>query len=109
IKVLPGKFEPLAYLLDLLDKAGQVPQLRRIGLIAVSGAKLVVIVVLDAGRGKVAVKRLEILMSRPRAAGQKEDLDPGIVADALGPDAKLALGRVDGNQLYAARKHIVTL
>ena len=48
----PVEPERLAHLLDLVDEAGDRPTARVVGLVAVGGAELVVVVVLDAGAGE---------------------------------------------------------
>ncbi len=97
----------LPHLLDFVDEAVEVPQVGVVGLVAVGRAELVVVVVLDARRRQVAVGRLEILVGRRRAAVEEEELRGRVVADALGPDPELTLGRGDGDQLHPAAEQVV--
>ena len=59
-----------------------------VGLVAVVGAELVVVVVLDAGAGEPAVARLEVLVGDARPAVEKEDLHARVVPHPLRPDAE---------------------
>ena len=68
VEVVLVEAERLPHLLDLVDEARQLQQSSGIvRLVAVGRAELVVVVVLDAGAGEVAVERLEVLVGRPRA------------------------------------------
>ncbi len=60
------------HLLDLVDEPVEVPQIGVIGLVAVSRAELVVVVVLDACSREVAVGGLEVFVRGGRATVQEE-------------------------------------
>ena len=78
-EVVPVQPEREADLLDLVDEAVQVPQGRIVRLVAVRRAELVVVVVLDAGAGQVAVARLEVLVRRARPAVQEQHPHRGLL------------------------------
>ena len=101
------KPECRAYLLHLINEARQFPKLGLIGLVAVVGAELIIIVVLDASGREVAVERLEILVGSAWPAVQDQYLHRGMIADSLGPHAEGASGRVDRDQLDATAEDIV--
>src|SRR5436309_2605470 len=108
VEVILVETQRLADLLDLVHEARQFPEIRILGLVAVVGAELVVVVVLDTRSGKVAVERLQILVREPGSPMQKEHLHLGIVADALGPDAKSSLRCLDGDLLDAGAQDVIT-
>src|SRR5262244_496864 len=107
-EVVPSQAESLADLLHFLDEAGGLEQRRIIGLIAVGRAKLVVIVVLDSCRRQVAVERFVVLVRRAGTTVQREQLDAGVVSDALGPDVELAFGSRDLDLAHPTAQGIVT-
>ena len=94
-EVVPVQPERLADLLHLVDEAVQLPQRRLVRLVAVTGAELVVVVVLDPRAGQVAVARLQVLVRRPGPAVQEQHPQPRVVADPLHPHPVRALRRVD--------------
>src|SRR5712675_495945 len=85
IEVVPIESECLANLLYFLDRARDGPELRRVRLIAVERAELIVEVVFDPGGGEIAVECLEVFVRGPWSAVEQQQLDPRIIADALGP------------------------
>src|SRR5580704_7012301 len=89
-------------LLDLVDKAIELPELGIVRLVAVCRAQLVVVVVLDARRRQVAVAGFEVLMGARRTAMEEQQLRSRVVPEALGPDVKLPLGSGDRNPPRAA-------
>src|SRR5262249_55677019 len=93
---------------DFFHEARQLPQLRCVRLIAVVGAKLIVVVILDAGGGKVAVERFPVLVRQAWPAMKEEHLDRRVVADALGPHPKDPFCRCYRDQLYATAKYVVS-
>lgn len=60
-----------AYLINFIHKTRDVPQIRKVGLIAIMRAKLIVVVELNACGRKIAVARLEVLVRGPGAAVQQ--------------------------------------
>ena len=71
-EVVPVQPERPADLLDLVDEPVELPQRRLVRLVAVARAELVVVVVLDPGRGEVAVAGLEVLVGRARPAVEQQ-------------------------------------
>src|SRR5580704_9071879 len=106
-EVVPIEPERLADLLHLVDEAVEVPQRRLVRLIAETGAKLVVVVVLNARRGKVAVARLQVLMGRARPAVQEQHPQAGIVASPLHPHPVPAGRRVHRNHSGPPAQHVL--
>src|SRR5262249_43774912 len=102
IEIVPVESERLSHLLDLFDESREIPQRRVVWLVAVGGAELIVVVVLDAGGGEIASEALEVLVRGRGPAVQQQNFHAGTVADALRPDAKLAPWRPDGNHPNAA-------
>ena len=84
-------------------KRGDLPQRRVVRLVAVRRAELVVVVVLDARGREKAVEGLEVLVRRPGPPCRSSSLSRRVVADALGPDAEVALRRGDRDHPHAAR------
>src|SRR6266566_6660393 len=108
IEVVAVQIKPLAYLLDLIDESIDLPQVRIIRLVAVRGAQLVVVEVLDARRREVAVASLPVLVSRGWPAVKQQHLGLWVVSDTLGPDLEVALGGLDRDHLDATAEIIVT-
>src|SRR6267378_2041707 len=107
VEVVAVQVEPLAYLLDLIDESLDLPQVGIIRLVAVCGAQLVVVEVLNACRRKVAVASLPVLVSRGWPAVQQQHLGLRVVSDTLGPDLEVAFGGPDRDHLDAAAEIIV--
>ena len=99
--------ERLAHLLHLVDEAWDLPQIRVVGLIAVGGAELIVVVVLDPGGREIGVAGFEVLMRRAGSPVQHEDLHRRVVADPFRPHPELALRRDDRDELHPAGKDVV--
>ena len=72
VEVVLVEPERLADLFDFFDEAWQFPEFGLVRLVAVVGAELIVVVVLDAGRREVAVEGLEVLVGAARAAMQEQ-------------------------------------
>src|SRR5688572_30290334 len=106
IKILPIEAECPADLLYFLDGARNRPKLGCVWLIAVPGAELIVVVVLDASRRQEAVERLEVLVCRSRPAVQQQHFHRGIVANALRPDLEGPTRSGDGNHPHSATHYI---
>ena len=111
VEVVAVESERSAYLLDLVDEAGDLPEVRIVRLVAPGRAELVVVVVLDPrphrfDQGpvldprsrKVRVASGEVLVRRPGSTVQQEDLHFRVVADSPGPDAEFALRGRDRDQ-----------
>jgi len=77
-------------------------------LIAVIGAKLVVVVILNARPGKVTIKRFEVFVREARSSMQQENLDGWVVANALRPHLKNSLRRVHRDHFHTAGQNVVT-
>src|SRR6267378_1981241 len=107
VEVVAVQVEPLAYLLDLIDESLDLPQVGIIRLVAVCGAQLVVVEVLNACRREVAVASLPVLVSRGWPAVQQQHLGLRVVSDTLGPDLEVAFGGPDRDHLDAAAENIV--
>src|SRR5450756_2570063 len=107
VEVVTVQIERLAHLLDLIDEPFDVPEVRIVRLVAVRGAQLVVVVILDACRGEVAVAGLPVLVSRGRPAMEEQHPCLRVVADAFGPDLEVAFGRRDRDHPDAAGDHVV--
>src|ERR1700676_4666061 len=88
-KIAGIKTERRAYLFDLVDKAGNSPQIGNVGLVAVMRALLVVVIDSNDGSQQIGVARLEVLVRRPRPAMQQQQLHARIVAYALGPHLEI--------------------
>src|ERR1700737_1953093 len=82
VKVGLVKTERLPHLLLLPDEARNRPQRRIVGLVAVRGAKLVIVVVLDPGGRQVGIAGLEVLVGCCRTTVQEEQPGGRIVADS---------------------------
>ena len=85
-EILLAQPEGAADLVDLVHVTVELPQRRLIGLIAEPRPELVVVVVLDPRRRKVAVAGFEVLVSGPRPAVQQQHLESGVVAGPFRPD-----------------------
>jgi hypothetical protein len=68
---------------------------------------LVIVIVFDAGPGKIAIEGLPVFVGHAGTAVQKEDLHRRLVADPLGPYIEGAFGRLDGDHLHSAAQDIV--
>src|SRR6202045_71014 len=103
------RLEPERYpdLFHFVHEARNFPQRRDIRLVGVVGAELIVVVKLDPGLGEVGVAGLEVLVRAARAAMQQQQLDAGIVAEALGPHSERAVRRRHRYAAYAAGKAVV--
>ena len=97
----------LTDLLDLIHEAIHLPEGVVVRLVAVEGAQLIVVVVLDSRRGQITVGRLEVLVGRSRAAMEEEQPDPGIVTDPLCPYLELARRGGDRDQTHTAALNVV--
>src|ERR1700722_1778413 len=93
-----------ANLLNLVDKPRDLPQIIEIRLVAVMRTQLVIVVVLDAGGGKIRVAGFEVLMRRARPAVKQQQFDTRIVADPFGPDLERAARRSDWDASNPARQ-----
>ena len=95
------------HLFNLVDEAIDLPQRRSVRLVAVRGAELVVVVVLDLRIRQIAVAALEVLVRGTRAAVQQQQLASRAVADTLGPDTKRPLRRGDRDEAHATAENVV--
>ena len=107
IEVVALEPQCLAHLLDLVDEAGGLPELRRLGLIAVMGAELVVVVVLDARTREVAVERFQVFVGEAGSAMEEEQLDSRVVADAFRPHPEGVCRRGHRDHLHPASEDVV--
>src|ERR1700746_1087913 len=107
VEVTLVELERLANLLYFLHEARQLPETGFIRLVAVRRSELIVVVVFDPGAWQITVERLEVLVSHPWSAMEEQDLDPRIVADALGPDVERALRCLNRDESDTARENIV--
>lgn len=100
--------EGLPDLLHFVDKAIELPQRALVGLVAERRAKLVVVVVLNAGRRQIAVAGFEVLVGRARAAMKEKDSQRRVIADPLGPDLERTRPRVDGDHPDSPAERVVS-
>lgn len=107
VEVTLVELECLADLFHFFDEAGGFPEFGLIGLVAVVGAKLIVVVILDAGPGEVAVAGFKVLVGAGRAAVEEENFDLRVVAGTFGPDPERAGGGFDWDEFDAAGEGIV--
>src|SRR5450759_557467 len=107
VEVVAVQAERHAYLLDLIDESLDLPQVGVIRLVAVRGAQMVVVEVLNACRREIAVASLPVLVGRGWPAVQEQHLGLRVVADTLGPDLKVAFGSPDRDHLDAAAESVV--
>src|SRR6202012_3740850 len=98
VKITGIEPERLADLLDFLHHTIHRPEGAVFGLVAVKRAQLVVFYHLEALPGKEAFKTFHIFVGHGGTAVEQEYLDPRVVADALGPDAEVPDGGMDGDQ-----------
>src|ERR1700691_5338457 len=89
-------------LFNLVYKAREFPQIVKIGLVDVIRTQLVIVVVLDAGGGKIGIACFEVLMRATRPAVQQQQFDTRVVADALSPDLEYATRRRDRDASHSA-------
>ncbi len=108
VEVLLVEPERLPDLLDFFDEAGRVPQLGRVRLVAVDGAELVVVVVLDAGYREVTVECFKIFAGRAGPAVEEEHFRGRVITNPLGPHAKGPLRRIHRNHLHSTTENIVS-
>ena len=106
-EAVPIQPQRLADLLHLLHEARQLPQVGLVRLVAIEGAELVVVVVLDPRRGQIAVEGLEALVGCARSTVQQQQPHRRRVADALRPDPKRALRRIDRDQPDTTAQDVV--
>src|SRR5439155_1150741 len=90
IEVAAVQVQPVSHLFNLIDEPVDLPKVGIIWLVAVSGAQLVVVEILDTGRREIAVTSLPVLVSRSWPAVQQQHLCFRVVADTLGPNSKVA-------------------
>jgi hypothetical protein len=106
-EAVPVQAQRAPDLLHLVDESVQIPQRRIVGLIAEARAKLVVVVVLHASAGQVAVAGLQVLVRRSWPAVQQQEPQARIVAHPLDPHPVPAGGRVDRDQPRAAAQRVI--
>ena len=107
IEILTVETQRLTDLFHFLHCSRNCPEFRRVGLIAVIGAELIVVVVLDAGSRQKTVERLEVFVGHSRSAVQQQHLDPRIISDALRPDVEGAARRRNRNHFHTAAQYVV--
>jgi hypothetical protein len=96
------------HLLDLTHKSLDVPECRILGVVAISRTELVVVIVFDAGTGKIAVGRFKVFVCRTGTPVQEKDFEGRIIPDALGPNMEGAERGFYGNTPRTTRPGIVS-
>src|SRR2546421_4507884 len=100
-EVIATQGERIAYLLYLIYESLDIPQVDVVRLVAIRGAKLVVVVILNTGSREKAVASFPVLVRGRRPTMQQQHLHFRVVANSLGPDLELALMGPDPDHSHA--------